>query len=152
MLAQLDVSDNSMFGKKDKTGITAWAAALKACTSITALNLAKTGISAKDTKILAPAISNMGALSTLIFGGDTYNGKFLGGFKYEQITPEPATLEAGMTEVNFGNKNLGVGGAIIISAWLTNKDNGAMTSLNLALNSLGVEGAKIIAAFLPKCT
>jgi hypothetical protein len=63
MLMKLDVSDNSMFGKKDKTGITAWAAALKGCTSITALNLAKTGISAKDTKILAPAISNMGSIS-----------------------------------------------------------------------------------------
>jgi hypothetical protein len=42
-----------------------------------------------------------------------------------------------MTEANFSNKNLGAGGAIIISAWITNKDNGALSVLNLAKNSLG---------------
>jgi hypothetical protein len=57
-----------------------------------------------------------------------------------------------MTEVDFSHKNLGARGAIIISAWLTHKDNGAMTSLNLASNNLCVEGAKIIAACLLKCT
>jgi hypothetical protein len=93
-----------------------------------------------------------GALSTLIFGGDTYNGTPLGGGNYEQITPVPATLGVGMTEVDFSNKNLGVGGAIIISVWLTHKHNGAMTSLNLASNDFGVEGAESIAAVLSKCT
>jgi hypothetical protein len=57
-----------------------------------------------------------------------------------------------MTEADFSNKNLGDGGDIIISAWMTHKDNGAMTSLNLSYNGLGIEGAKIIAAVLPKCT
>jgi hypothetical protein len=42
-----------------------------------------------------------------------------------------------MSDADFSNKNLGVGGAIIISAWITHKDNGAMTSLNLANNNLG---------------
>jgi hypothetical protein len=42
-----------------------------------------------------------------------------------------------MTEANFSNKNLGAGGAIIISAWITHKDKGAMTSLDLANNNLG---------------
>jgi hypothetical protein len=32
-----------------------------------------------------------------------------------------------MTKANFSNKNLGAGGAIIISAWLTHKDNGAIS-------------------------
>jgi hypothetical protein len=54
-----------MFGKKDKAGITAWADALKANTSITELNLAKNGINANDTKILAPAISDNGAMTSL---------------------------------------------------------------------------------------
>jgi hypothetical protein len=57
-----------------------------------------------------------------------------------------------MTEANFSNKNLGAGGYIIISAWLTHKDNGAMTSLSLASNYFDAEGAKVYAAFLPKCT
>jgi hypothetical protein len=39
-LSKLDASNNSMFGKANKTSITAWAAALKAHTSITELNLA----------------------------------------------------------------------------------------------------------------
>jgi hypothetical protein len=46
------------------------------------------------------------------------------------------TIDTTMTEADLSNKNLGVGGAIIISVWLTNKDNGAMTSLNLASNNI----------------
>jgi hypothetical protein len=42
-----------------------------------------------------------------------------------------------MVEADFSNKHLGVGGAIIISSWLTNKDNGALTSLDISSNSLG---------------
>jgi hypothetical protein len=61
---------------------------------------------------------------------------------------KPATLEVGMTEANFGSKNLGAGGAVIISAWLTHKDKESMTSLNLADNWLQAEGAKHIAGAL----
>jgi hypothetical protein len=93
--------------------------------------------------VFAGAIPDMGALSKLIFGGDPDAA----GRPYE-----PATLEVGMTEADFGNKNLGVGGAIVISAWISHKDNRAMTSLCLASTGLGVEGAKLIAAVLPKCT
>jgi hypothetical protein len=50
-----------------------------------------------------------------------------------------------MAEADFSNKSLGVGGAIIISAWITHKDKGAMTSLNLASNGLRAEGAKVVA-------
>jgi hypothetical protein len=94
---------------------------------------------------LADAIKDNGALSKLIFGGDPDpNGR-----RYE-----PAILAVGMTEADLSNKNLGVGGAIIISAWLTHKDNGAMTSLNLASNNLEAEGAKIVADAIKvtKCT
>jgi hypothetical protein len=93
----------------------------------------------------------MGALSKFIFGGDSYRNNSTG---YKDVTPEPATLELGMTEADFSNKNLEVGGAIIISAWLTHKDKGAMTSLNLASNGLRAEGAKIVveAIKVTKCT
>ena len=64
-LSILDTSNNSMFGESDKTGITAWADVLKASTSITELNLAKNCIDAADATILAPAISDNGALSTI---------------------------------------------------------------------------------------
>jgi hypothetical protein len=72
------------------------------------------------------------ALSTLIFGGDYDNRT---GF-----TPAPATLEVGMTKADFSNdfsnKNLGVSGAIIISAWISHKDNGTLTSLDISDNML----------------
>ena len=74
----------------------------------------------------------MGALSKLIFGGNSY-------YDYSQdkrVTPEPATLEVGMTEADLSNKNLGVGGAVIVSAWISHKDNGALTSLNISANSI----------------
>jgi hypothetical protein len=42
-----------------------------------------------------------------------------------------------MTEANLCNKNLGEGGAIIISAWITHKDNGALTHLDVSKNNIG---------------
>jgi hypothetical protein len=86
---------------------------------------------------LAAGIKDNGAMTRLTFGGDEYNTETNPFAAAKWVTPEPATLEVSMTEADLGNKNLGVGGAIIISAWLTHKDNGAMTSLNLASNSLG---------------
>jgi hypothetical protein len=71
---KLDASNNDMFGFGDKTGITAWAAALKACTSIMELNLAKNDIDVNDTKILAPAIRDMGALTTLDISSNSIGG------------------------------------------------------------------------------
>jgi hypothetical protein len=74
----------------------------------------------------------MGALSKLIFGGDGYyDGK-----QRKTVTPEPATLEVGMTEADFSNKNLGAGGAIIIGAWISHKDNGALIQLDVSSNNL----------------
>jgi hypothetical protein len=97
---------------------------------------------------IADIIPGMGGLSMLIFGGEQY-------FDGQKLAfPEPATLQLDMTEEDLSKKNLGVGGAIIISAWLTHRDRGAMTSLNLASNGLGAEGATIVAAAIKatKCT
>jgi Leucine-rich repeat (LRR) protein len=82
-LSKLDASDNSMFGKGDKAGITAWADALKANTSITELNLAKNGITANDTKILAPAISDNEALTSLNLASNSIGGYKDTSFPYE---------------------------------------------------------------------
>jgi hypothetical protein len=90
-------------------------------------------------------IKDMGALTKLIFGGD---GKVVNKEGTAMVPVLPATLEVGMTEADFRNKDLGVGGAIIISAWLIHKDMGAMTSLNLASNMIGSEGAKHVAEAL----
>jgi hypothetical protein len=81
---------------------------------------------------LANAIPDMGALSKIIFGGDGYVSKKNG----ERVKAEPAALEAGMTEANLGNKNLGEGGAIIISAWIAHKDNGALFSVDVGNNDM----------------
>ena len=78
--------------------------------------------------IIADISFDKGALSKLIFGGD-YDSNTC-------TTPEPATLEVGMTEANFSNKKLGAGGAFIISAWITHKDKGAMTSLHVGMNAI----------------
>jgi hypothetical protein len=88
------------------------------------------------------------------------------------VTAEPAVLEIGMTEADFSNKHLGASGAIIISAWISHKDNGAlstftfsgdysdnkpvtmettMTEADFSVKRLGVSGSMLIAAFLPKC-
>jgi hypothetical protein len=79
------------------------------------------------------------------------------------------TVEVGMTEADFSGANLGLSGAMILSAWLEHKvqptrisccfglinalllqDMGSLVSLSLANNNLGVEGAKHVAEVLPK--
>ena len=41
-----------------------------------------------------------------------------------------------MAEADLSNKNLGAGGAIIVGAWISHRDNGALTSLNVSKNAL----------------
>jgi hypothetical protein len=53
-----------------------------------------------------------------------------------------------MTEADFSNKNLGMGGAIIISAWITHRDKGAMTKLDVSSNDVCAEGGKCLAEAL----
>jgi Ran GTPase-activating protein (RanGAP) involved in mRNA processing and transport len=91
------------------------------------------GCTGIDATTVANVVAKNRTLSALIFG---------------ERMDEPATLEIGMTEAHFSYKNLGVGGAIIISAWITHKDKGAMASLDVSNNTLGSEGASIIAEAL----
>ena len=58
------------------------------------------------------------------------------------VPAQPATLEIGMTEADFSNKNLGPGGAIIIAAWITHNDRGTLLVLSLKANGLGTEVGK----------
>ena len=85
------------------------------------------GCTGIDATTVANVVAKNRTLSALIFGDGM---------------GEPATLEVGMTEADFSNKNLGIRGAIIISAWIIHRDKGAMASLGLASNGLVVEGTK----------
>ena len=107
-------------------------------------------------------ISNTkGALSKLTFGGDKVNS-------WDSEAPEPAVLEVGMAEADLSNKGLKAGGAIIVGAWISHKDDGAMTTVtfgdmqavtmkadmteaDLSGKQLDASGAIIAAVFLPKC-
>jgi hypothetical protein len=151
-LLHFDISDNNIQADGGK----ALMEALKGNQVITTLSIAENNLSYNSSgdndmsgvAALADAIPGMGAMTKLIYGGDGRVQDDKGNW----VDAIPATLEIGMTEADFSNKKLRVGGAIVVSAWLTHKDNGTMTSLSLASNRLGVEGAKIIAAVLPKCT
>jgi hypothetical protein len=68
--------------------------------------------------------------------------------EWQDITPEPATLEVGMTEADLSNKGLKAGGAIIVAAWISHKDKRAMTRLDISSCSLNAEGGKALAAGL----
>jgi hypothetical protein len=90
----------------------------------------------------------------------------------KDITPKPARLEVGMTEVDLSSKGLQAAGAIIVAAWISHKDNGALstftfsgdysssepvtiqttiTEADFSGKELGVSGGMMAAAFLPKC-
>jgi hypothetical protein len=98
----------------------------------TELDFSSHGLGAGDAVLITNDISDMGALSKMLFRGDAYYDAK----QDKMVTPEPATLEVGMTEADFSNKNLGAGGAIIIGAWISYKDNGALTSLDVSVNKL----------------
>jgi hypothetical protein len=87
---------------------------------------------------IANAIPDMRALPKLIFGGEQYRGQVEG--ECQDITPEPATLEVGMTEADLSNKGLHPGSAIIVAAWISHKDKGGLTSLDLSSNNLANAG------------
>jgi hypothetical protein len=105
---------------------------------------------AEDAIMLAAEVVDNGALSKLIFGGDKYYGDS------GPVTPEPATLELGMPEVNLSNKGLQTAGAIIVAAWISHRDK-ALSSLNLSNNMLGgrpefSDGSGFVADSSGKCT
>ena len=83
-----------------------------------------------DASTVAKVVAGNGTLSKLIFGGNKFRS-------WDSQAPQPATLELAMMQADFSNKNLGAAGVIIITAWLTHKDNGALSSINLASNGLG---------------
>ena len=127
---------------------------LKNNTVITELNISDNKL-AEDEKdntdmsgviAIRDAIATMEALAKLTFGGDgTYSNEST---NWEQVPYKPATLEVGMKEADLSDKNLGIGGAIIVGAWISHKDNGALVSANLLNNKIGVEQAKNLATIL----
>jgi hypothetical protein len=110
------------------------------------------GCTGIDAKTVATVVAQNRTLSALILGD------IMGG---------PATLEIGVTEADFSDKNLGIKGAIIISAWITHKDKGAISTavvntfplpiqdikskaeLDFSGKELTVEDIIIIAALIP---
>jgi hypothetical protein len=123
-----------MFGIKDKAGITAWADALKANTSITELNLAKNGINANDAKILAPAISDNAALSVLSLKGNKLGTKEAGKALGVMLKGNSLLKELDLSD-NWVYGGDTAGFAQGISKGLPG--NGALSALNLASNNLG---------------
>jgi hypothetical protein len=103
----------------------------------TELDLSNKNLSAGCAVLVTNEIGNMGALSKLIFGGGKYRGHKDG--KLQDIYPEPVMLKMDMTEADFSNKNLGAGGAIIISVWITHRDKGAISSVNLLMDNIVVD-------------
>eukprot|EP00935_MAST-01C_sp_MAST-1C-sp1_P001490 g1490.t1 len=116
-------------------------------TSMTNADFSGKVLGASGAILLAAFLPKCQALERLIFGGDTYKG-WTPSVTYGDITPEPATLEVGMTEADLSNKNLGAGGAIIVGAWIAHKDSGALASVNILNNNIGAEHAQKLVAIL----
>jgi hypothetical protein len=92
---------------------------------------------AEDAIMLVPEIAGNRAISTLIFGDAPDEDSDSNSEEGDTKEWEPAVLEVGMTQAAFSNKNLGVGGAIIISAWILHKDKGALLHLDVSSNNIG---------------
>jgi Leucine-rich repeat (LRR) protein len=143
-LVKVDISNNHIRAE----GGTALAGALKGNNRMKELNIASNDLCNTGTQMdgviaVADAIPTMGGLAKLTCGGEDYfNGN-------EFVTPEPATLEVGMTEADFSNMRLQAGGAIIVGAWMTHKDHGTLTRLNMSHNMLATKASgKVLAGML----
>ena len=123
--------------------------------TITELDVSGQNLGVEGALVIRRYLENNGALEKLIFGGEKVNF-------WDSEAPEPAVLEVGMTEADLSNKNLREGGAIIVGAWISHKDNGALTSLDISDNLLGgyfmdsdwisdMTGIKALAAAIPEC-
>ena len=113
--------------------------------TVTELDVSGQSLGGEGALVIRRYLKNNGALEKLIFGGD---GMYWDRDQRKDVPYEPATLEIGMKEADLSNKNLGVGGAIIVGAWISHKDNGALTSANLLDNRIGVEQAQNLATIL----
>ena len=70
-MTSLNLADNKMFGVKDKSGIQAFTEAVRNSTTLTALDISKTGLSAKDAPIIAQALSVSSSMTSLNLAGNT---------------------------------------------------------------------------------
>jgi hypothetical protein len=112
----------------------------------TALDMSGKMNGATDAIMLVPEIIDNRALLKLVFGGNMYTDHSVHPSKY--ITPKPARLEVGMTEVDLSSKGLKAAGAIIVAAWISDKDNGAILSVNLLINNIPMEQTKALVSML----
>ena len=132
-LVKLNVRHNGL-GEK---GTVPLALALRGNDTITELNLAENNMGKNGSERIAEIIPTMTALTKLIVGNDFQN--------------EPhglATLEIGMTTLNFFRKNLETGDAVIINKWISDKDTGKLTSVNLLRNHIDLEQTNALVATL----
>jgi hypothetical protein len=106
------------------------ASMLKTNSVITKLNVSLNNLNEKACKILAQGIKGNGTLEELVFG-DT----------------KPVEINTSMADANFGGRDLGPSGAIVLVAWLQTF-KGMLASLDLSKNQLGVKGAESIASLL----
>jgi hypothetical protein len=96
------------------------------------MDLSSRYVDAKDAIVVAEYMKDNGAISKLTFGGD-------GRVKNEAGKWMPAasvTLEVGMTEADFSDRNLGAGGAIIVSWWIAHMDVATLAKLDIRNNRI----------------
>jgi hypothetical protein len=145
-MTKLDISNNYKntagqgYAYMSEEFIRPIASMLKTNTSINELNVSSNWLNTEAAGILADGISDNGALTKLIFGGDEWHN----GQKW--TTLEPATLEVGMTEADFSNKGLQGAGAIVVAAWISHNDVGTLTSLHVGRNNISEKEMKEIMA------
>ena len=82
-MTSLKLADNEMFGKKGKSGIQAFADAVGNNTTLTALDISKTGLSPKDAPIIAEALSVNTSLTSINLSSNRLCAKYSDGSGYD---------------------------------------------------------------------
>ena len=125
----MDISGNNFGGKKDKSGVEALAAMLRVNSTITNLSIAQNKLNANDTKILAPAIQDNGALASVNVMGNKLGKEELA--KLQVIMKAHSTLQslcgiaADATEANLSGLGMDAADAAVLADDI--QDKGALS-------------------------
>ena len=148
---KLDASHNDMFGYEDKSGIQAWADALKTNSSLLELNLAKNDMDADDAKIFADGVSANGALVKFDISQNDLcadgSKAIAASLKDNQIMTELNIAGNWMAKKNpWYTADPDMAGVIAIGNAIPTME--ALTSLNILNNNLLADGGKALAEAL----
>jgi Ran GTPase-activating protein (RanGAP) involved in mRNA processing and transport len=151
---KLNMSDNKIGGKKDKSGMNALTEMLKTNIVLQELDLSSNSLSKKDVTILADGLSANRALTSLDISNNKMACSAAGNALSDMLSRNSTLKHLNVSNCGGLYSDGGIGFAKELAVGVST--NGALTSLNISANKLvqgktDMTGIKALAAAIPQC-